>query len=93
VLHLDGWLGPILAAMEPGTLLVRLQLRANQTLYGQLGELPLLLADCGGSRQLATYNMGENIRCLFKALTVIRRSGPGLFSSIWWMWCRTASMA
>jgi apolipoprotein N-acyltransferase len=48
VVQPDGRLGASLAPMEPGTLLVRLQARANQTVYGQLGEWPLLLAAGAG---------------------------------------------
>ena len=48
VVRPDGGLGASLAPMQPGTLLVRLQLRSGGTLYGRLGEWPLLLAAAGG---------------------------------------------
>ena len=48
VVRPDGGLGASLAPMQPGTLVVRLQLRSGGTLYGRLGEWPLLLAAAGG---------------------------------------------
>jgi len=48
VVQPDGALGASLAPMQPGTLLVRLQLRSGGTPYGRLGEWPLLLAAAGG---------------------------------------------
>ena len=48
VVQPDGVLGVSLAPMQPGTLLVRLQLRSGGTPYGRLGEWPLLLAAAGG---------------------------------------------
>ena len=48
VVQPDGALGVSLAPMQPGTLLVRLQLRSGGTPYGRLGEWPLLLAAAGG---------------------------------------------
>ena len=44
----DGALEASLAPMQPGTLLVRLQLRSGGTPYGRLGEWPLMLATAGG---------------------------------------------
>ena len=48
VVQPDGGLGVSLAPMQPGTLLVRLQLRSGGTPYGRLGEWPLLLAAAVG---------------------------------------------
>ena len=48
VVRPDGGLGASLAPMQPGTLLVRLQLRSGGTLYGRLGEWPLVLVAAGG---------------------------------------------
>ena len=48
VVRPDGALGQALPPMHPGTLLVRFQVRSNQTPYGRCGEWPLLLTAGAG---------------------------------------------